>query len=123
MTNAIRQSEAGVLASRELLRNTVENVLFQAAQAYTDVIRDIAILDIRRKNVLFLDEQVRAANERFNVGENTRTDVAQARARLGPGASGGQSRRGEPCNQPRHLSSDHRPRAGRPDRWASPMAS
>lgn len=80
--NALRQSEAGVLASRELLRNTVQNVLFDAAQAYMDVLRDIAILDIRRRNVLFLDEQVRAANERFNVGENTRTDVAQARARL-----------------------------------------
>jgi outer membrane protein len=80
VTNAIRQSESFVLASRELLRNTVENVLFDAAQAYADVLQNIAILDIRRKNVLFLDEQVRAANERFNVGENTRTDVAQARA-------------------------------------------
>jgi len=80
--NALRQSEAGVLASRELLRNTVQNVLFDAAQAYMDVLRDIAILDIRGRNVLFLDEQVRAANERFNVGETTRTDVAQARARL-----------------------------------------
>ncbi|HEX9904718.1 MAG TPA: TolC family outer membrane protein [Propylenella sp.] len=80
--NAIRQSEAGVLASRELLRNIVQNVLFDAAQAYMDVRRDIQILDIRRRNVLFLEEQVRAANERFNVGENTRTDVAQARARL-----------------------------------------
>jgi outer membrane protein len=80
--NAIRQSEAGVLASRELLRNTVQNVLFDAAQAYMDVARDIAILDVRRRNVMFLDEQVRAANERFNVGENTRTDVAQARASL-----------------------------------------
>ena len=80
--NAVRQAEVGVLASRELLRNTVQNVLFDAAQAYMDVLRDIAILDIRHRNVLFLDEQVRAANERFNVGENTRTDVAQARAAL-----------------------------------------
>jgi outer membrane protein len=80
--NAIRQAEAGVLASRELLRNTVQNVLFDAAQAYMDVLRDIAILDIRGRNVVFLQEQVRAANERFNVGENTRTDVAQAQARL-----------------------------------------
>jgi outer membrane protein len=80
--NAIRQAEAGVLASRELLRNTVQNVLFDAAQAYMDVLRDIAILDIRGRNVLFLQEQVRAANERFNVGETTRTDVAQAQARL-----------------------------------------
>lgn len=82
VTNAIRESQSSVLASRELLRNTVQNVLFNASQAYSDVLRDIAILDIRRKNVLFLEEQVRAANERFNVGENTRTDVAQARARL-----------------------------------------
>jgi outer membrane protein len=80
--NAIRQAEAGVLASRELLRNTVQNVLFDAAQAYMDVLRDIAILDIRGRNVVFLEEQVRAANERFNVGETTRTDVAQAQARL-----------------------------------------
>lgn len=82
VTNAIRGSETSVLASRELLRNTVQNVLFAAAQAYSDVLRDAAILDIRRNNVLFLVEQVRAANERFDVGENTRTDVAQARARL-----------------------------------------
>ena len=80
--NAIRQSQASVLASRELLRNTVQNVLFDSAQAYMDVLRDVAILDIRERNVIFLDEQVRAANERFDVGENTRTDVAQARARL-----------------------------------------
>lgn len=86
--NAIRQAEAGVLASRELLRNSVQNVLFDAAQAYMNVIRDIAIVDIRRRNVLFLDEQVRAADERFNVGENTRTDVAQTRARLATARAG-----------------------------------
>jgi outer membrane protein len=80
--NAIRRSEAGVLASRELLRNTVQNVLFDAAQAYMDVLRDIALIEIRRRNVLFLQEQTRAEQERFNVGENTRTDVAQTRARL-----------------------------------------
>ncbi len=80
--NGVKQAEVGVLASREVLRNTVQNILFDAAQAYMDVLRDTAILDIRRRNVLFLEEQVRAANERFNVGENTRTDVAQARARL-----------------------------------------
>jgi outer membrane protein len=88
VTNSIRQSESGVLASRELLRNVVQNVLFDAAQAYMDVLRDGQILDIRRQNVLFLEEQVRAANERFNVGENTRTDVAQARARLADARSG-----------------------------------
>lgn len=80
--NAIRGAQTDVLASRELLINTVQNTLFDAAQAYMDVLRDTAILDIRRRNVTFLQEQVRAANDRFNVGENTRTDVAQTRARL-----------------------------------------
>lgn len=86
--NSILQSEAGVLASRESLRNTVQNVLFDAAQAYMDVVRDSAVVDIRRSNVLFLEEQVRASEERFNVGENTRTDVAQTRARLAEARSG-----------------------------------
>jgi outer membrane protein len=83
--NAIRESEAGVLASRELLRNTVQNVLFDAAVAYLDVIRDDAILNLRNRNVIFLEEQLTAANERFNVGENTKTDVSQTRARLASG--------------------------------------
>jgi outer membrane protein len=86
--NSILQSEAGVLASREGLRNTVQNVLFDAAQAYMDVVQNIAILDIRQSNVLFLEEQVRASEERFNVGENTRTDVAQTRASLAQGRAG-----------------------------------
>ena len=80
--NSILESEAGVLASRELLRNQVQNTLFDAAQAYFNVIRFQAVLDISRRSVLFLQEQVRAAQERFNVGENTSTDVAQARASL-----------------------------------------
>ena len=80
--NTILESESGVLASRELLRNQVQNTLLDAAQAYFGVIQTQALLDISRRNVIFLQEQVRAAQERFNVGENTRTDVAQARASL-----------------------------------------
>lgn len=86
--NAIRQSEASVLASRELLRNTEQNVLFDAAQTYLDVLRDLSILDIREQNVLFLEEQVRATNERFSVGDTTKTDIAQARARLASARAG-----------------------------------
>lgn len=80
VTNAIRESKAIVLTSRELLRNTVQNVLFDAAQAYADVLQNIAILNFRRRNVLFLDAQVRSTHDRFNIGESTITDVAQARA-------------------------------------------
>nr|WP_246206294.1 TolC family outer membrane protein [Propylenella binzhouense] len=85
--NAIRQADASVLASRQQLENTVQSVLFQAAQAYMDVIRDTAILEARRQTVGFLEEQVRGAEDRFEVGETTRTDVAQTRARLSAAVS------------------------------------
>ncbi len=80
-TNSVRQSEAAVRAQRELTRNTEQDVLFDAATAFMDVIRDTALVGLRETNVKFLTEQVRAARDRFNVGEGTRTDVAQAEAR------------------------------------------
>lgn len=78
--NGVKAAEAAVRASRESLRNSEQNVLYDAAVSYMDVIRDTALLDLRRSNVRFLDEQVRAARDRFQVGEGTRTDVAQAEA-------------------------------------------
>ena len=47
-----------------------------------NLIRDIAILDLQRRNVEVLQEQVRQTRDRFNVGEVTRTDVAQSESRL-----------------------------------------
>jgi outer membrane protein len=85
--NGVRAAEAAVKASREQLRNTEQNVLYDAAVAYMNVIRENAILDLRRANVRFLDEQVRAARDRFEVGEGTRTDVAQADAALAAASS------------------------------------
>lgn len=78
--NNVRAAEAQVLASRENLRNTEQNILFDAASAYMDVIRDRQIASLREKNLKFLAEQVRAARSRLEVGEGTRTDVAQAEA-------------------------------------------
>ena len=80
--NGIRQADAQVLSARETLRDTEQTVLNDAATAYMDVLRDTAILDLRRSNVEVLEEQVRQTRERFNVGEVTRTDVAQAESRL-----------------------------------------
>jgi outer membrane protein len=77
-----------VLASRELLRNTTQNVLFDAAQAYLDLLRDVALVEIRRTNVVFLEEEVRTTEERRAVGEKHVTDVAQARARLATARAG-----------------------------------
>src|SRR5690606_22463724 len=65
---------------RESLRNTEQNILFNAATAYMDVIRDRHVAQLTQQNLQFLEEQVRAARSRFEVGEGTRTDVAQAEA-------------------------------------------
>ena len=80
--NLTRQAEATVLSGRETLRNAEQTALLDAATAYMNVLRDTAILDLQRRNVQVLQEQLKQARDRFNVGEVTRTDVAQAESRL-----------------------------------------
>ena len=81
-TNNIKSAESNVFASRENLRNVEQSVLQSGAQNYMDVLRDTAILDLRNSNIKVLDEQLRQTQDRFKVGEVTRTDVAQAEASL-----------------------------------------
>jgi outer membrane protein len=78
--NNVAAAESQVKASVETLRNTEENILFNAASAYMDVIRDRQVAVLTEQNLQFLTEQARAARSRFEVGEGTRTDVAQADA-------------------------------------------
>jgi outer membrane protein len=52
-----------------------------------NLLRDAAILDLNRRNVEVLTEQLKQTRDRFNVGEVTRTDVAQAESRLAAGRS------------------------------------
>lgn len=86
--NNVNAAEAAVSASQQALRNSEQNILFNGASAYLDVLRDRSIVAFQRKNLRFLDEQVRSEQTRFDVGEATRTDVAQARAsRAGAQAS------------------------------------
>ncbi len=80
--NSVRQADSTVLAAREQLRGVEQTVLSDGATAYMDVLRDTAILNLRRNNIEVLEEQLRQTRDRFNVGEVTRTDVAQAEARL-----------------------------------------
>jgi outer membrane protein len=85
--NRTRQAESQVLAARETLRTTEQNILLNAATAYMNLLRDTAILDLQRRNVEVLQEQLRQTRDRFNVGEVTRTDVAQSESRLAAGRS------------------------------------
>lgn len=80
--NGVRSAESSVKAAREQLRAKEQSTLFNAAGAYMDVIYKSEVLALRQSNVAFLKEQVRAANDRFSVGEGTRTDVSQAQAAL-----------------------------------------
>ncbi len=59
-----------------------QRVLLDGVSAYMNVVATSAILDLSRKNADVLEEQLKAANTRFQVGEVTRTDVAQSEARL-----------------------------------------
>ncbi len=77
-----REAEHRVRAQRALLMSTEQDVLEAAATAYMDVVRDQAVLDLNINNVQVLERQLQATRDRFSVGEVTRTDVAQAEARL-----------------------------------------
>src|SRR5215510_5257661 len=79
--NAVSEAEATVRAGRETLRSVEQSVLLEAVTAYMDVVRDQAIVRLRENNVTVLTRDLRATQDRFNVGEVTRTDVAQAQAR------------------------------------------
>lgn len=80
-TNAVRESEAFVRAGRETLRAVEHQVMLDAVTAYMDCIRDQAIVRLRENNVNVLSRELKAVQDRFAVGEVTRTDLAQSQAR------------------------------------------
>jgi outer membrane protein len=80
--NQTRSAEAQVFAARETLRNTEQNTLLDAVTAYMNVLRDSALVELQKQNIEAVRELLRSTRERLKVGEVTRTDVAQAEARL-----------------------------------------
>ena len=80
--HGITAAEAEILAGRENLREIEQSVLASVIQAYADVIRDVEVLRIRQANLSVLQRQLEESTARFEVGEITRTDVAQSEARL-----------------------------------------
>jgi len=75
-------AEADVKAARSNLDSIEQSVLQAAVSAYMNVVRDQAVVALTKNNVTVLERQREAAQDRFDVGEITRTDVAQAEARL-----------------------------------------
>ena len=83
--NRTRAAESQVSGSREALRSLDQTVLLQGATTYMDYLRDAATLEVQRSNVRVLEQTLKQTRDRFNVGEVTRTDVAQSEAQLAAG--------------------------------------
>lgn len=81
VTNAVNEAEAAVRAGRETLRDVERQVLLSAVTAYMDVVRDQAVVRLQENNVNVLSRELKATQDRFSVGEVTKTDVSQAVAR------------------------------------------
>ena len=71
--------------AREGLRVLEQSVLLSAATIYMDYLRDSAIVEVQKSNVRVLEQTLKQTRDRFNVGEVTRTDVAQSEAQLAAG--------------------------------------
>ena len=80
--NSVRAAETRVEAGRATLRAVEGDVFTQAVAAYMDVIRDRAIVELNQNNVKVLQTNLEATRDRFQIGDLTRTDVAQSEARL-----------------------------------------
>lgn len=80
--NSIRAADERVLAGRANLRATEGDIFTEAVGAYMDVIRDGSIVTLNRNQVRVLETNLQASRDRFEVGDLTRTDVAQSEARL-----------------------------------------
>ena len=83
--NKTRAAESSVSGAREGLRVLEQTVLLNAATIYMDYLRDSAIVEVQKSNVRVLEQTLKQTRDRFNVGEVTRTDVAQSEAQLAAG--------------------------------------
>jgi outer membrane protein len=85
--NSVRAAQTRVEAGRATLRAVEGDVFTQAVTAYMDVIRDRSIVELNQNNVKVLQTNLEATRDRFQIGDLTRTDVAQSEARLQLGVS------------------------------------
>jgi outer membrane protein len=83
--NKTRAAESQVSGAREALRVLEQGVLLSAATIYMDYLQNSAIVEVQKSNVRVLEQTLKQTRDRFNVGEVTRTDVAQSEAQLAAG--------------------------------------
>lgn len=78
----IEAARAGAEVAELQIRTTEQTVLYQVVQAYLNVLSGRELLALRQENIAFFQAQLQSAQDRLDVGEGTRIDVAQAQARL-----------------------------------------
>jgi len=81
----IEAARAGAEAAEHQIRNTEQNVLLSVVQAYMSVLSGRQLVALRQENTSFFQAQLQSSQDRLEVGEGTRIDVAQAQARLAQG--------------------------------------
>jgi outer membrane protein len=83
--NGLKAADSAVLAAREVLRSTEQSTLLSAVEAFMNLVEAQATLNLQKQNLEFLQQQVKAADDKLNVGEGTKTDVAQTNSSLASG--------------------------------------
>jgi outer membrane protein len=86
--NQTARARNDIEAARAALHQVEQTTLLSAVEAFTAVVRDTAVVDLSRNNERVLERQLEAASNRFEVGELTRTDVAQAESRVASARAG-----------------------------------
>ncbi|MBQ8464973.1 MAG: TolC family outer membrane protein [Alphaproteobacteria bacterium] len=79
--NSVKAADKTVKAEQKNLSNVEQSVFLDASTAYFNVVQNAAIVELQRNNEKLLKRKLDETTERFNVGDVTRTDVSQARAR------------------------------------------
>ncbi len=79
--NSVKSADSLVRSEQNNLFNVEQNVFLEASTAYLDVVRDASIVELQKNNEKLLKKRLDETEQRFNVGEVTRTDVSQAKAR------------------------------------------
>ncbi len=85
--NGVKLAKISVQAGRQQLRSTEIQTLLDTVSAYMNVVRDQSVLALNINQVQVLQQQLKASQDRFRVGELTRTDVAQSDSRLATAVS------------------------------------
>ncbi len=75
--SATNAADNRILAARARLRNVENQIVLDVVTAYSDVLRFAAVVDLNANQVKVLERELQASKDRFEVGDLTRTDVAQ----------------------------------------------